>query len=99
MSGERIYGVFEYKGEEYQYTLEDQILTVPQVPFQQMENFKENEQMDIIHGATSNYQGIVFLGCKVLAGIFPFSSEVKIRVYLKTPNPYRNCTKAQNAVE
>lgn len=80
MSGERIYGVFEYKGEEYQYTLENQILTVPQVSFQQMENFQENETIDVIHGATSNYQGIVFLGCKVLAGIFPFSSEVKIRI-------------------
>ena len=81
MSEERIYGVLEINGKQYQYTLEDQFLTIPNVPYQDEEEFEKNDQIDIIYGTTSNYQGIVFLDCKVLEGIGPiFSSEVKIRV-------------------
>ena len=32
-------------------------------------------------------------------GTIEFYRDVYIRVYLKTQNPYRNCTKAPNAVE
>ena len=81
MSEERIYGVLEINGKQYQYTLEDQFLTIPNISYQDEEEFEKNDQIDIIYGTTSNYQGIVFLDCKVLEGIGSiFSSEVKIRV-------------------
>ena len=68
MSEERIYGVLEINGKQYQYTLEDQFLTIPNISYQDEEEFEKNDQIDIIYGTTSNYQGIVFLDCKVLEG-------------------------------
>ena len=80
MAEERGYGVIEYKGKEYHYIQEGQFLTIPSISFQDIKEFEENEVIDVIHGSTSNYQGIVFLDCKVLMGTHLFLSEVKIRV-------------------
>ena len=33
MNKEKIYGVFEHEGKEYPFALENQILTIPQIPF------------------------------------------------------------------
>jgi len=60
------YGVFEYEGKEYPFVLENQILTIPKIPFRYSKNFAAAEQIDIIQGVTNSNRDIVFLDCEVL---------------------------------
>lgn len=46
--------------------LENQILTIPQIPFQYSEDFADIEHIDVIQGVTNSNRDIVFLGCEVL---------------------------------
>ena len=81
MGKEKIYGVFEHRGKEYPFALENQILTIPQIPFQYSKDFAEVEQIEAIQGVTNNNRDIVFLGCEVLGNSrVPFSTEIKMTV-------------------
>ena len=81
MSKETIHGVFEFEGKEYPFALENQILTIPQIPFQYFEDFANIEHIDSLQGVTNNNRDIVFLGCEVLGNRnVPFTSEVKMTV-------------------
>lgn len=81
MDKENIYGVFEYKGKEYPFALDGQILTIPQAPFQFVKDFDEASQIEAIQGVTSNNRDIVFVGCDVIEnGRTPFSTEVKLTI-------------------
>ena len=54
MNKENIYGVFEFKGKEYPFALENQILTIPQIPFQHSKDFDEIEHIETIQGVTNS---------------------------------------------
>lgn len=81
MNKDKIYGVFEHEGKEYPFALENQILTIPQIPFQYSEDFADIEHIDVIQGVTNSNRDIVFLGCEVLGNSrVPFTTEVKMTV-------------------
>lgn len=81
MSKEKIYGVFEYEGKEYPFALENQILTIPQIPFQYSKDFADAEHIEAIQGVTNSNRNIVFLGCEVLGNSrVPFATEIKMAV-------------------
>ena len=66
MTSEKMYGVFEYQEKEYPFVLEEQIITIPQVPFQYMDDFKDEAYIEEIWGVTNNNRSVVFVGCQVL---------------------------------
>lgn len=81
MNKEIIYGVFAHEGREYPFALEDQILTIPQTPFQYHEDFADAQHIDSIQGVTHNNCDIVFIGCEVLANSkVLFAAEIKMSV-------------------
>lgn len=81
MSKEKIYGVFEYEGKEYPFALENQILTIPQIPFQYSKDFADAEHIEAIQGVTNSNRDIVFLGCEILGNSrVPFATEIKMTV-------------------
>ena len=81
MNKEKIYGVFEHEGKEYPFALENQILTIPQIPFQYSEDFADIEHIEAIQGVTKSNRDIVFLGCEVLGhSRIPFATEIKMSV-------------------
>ena len=81
MNKEKIYGVFEHEGKEYPFALENQILTIPQIPFQYSKDFADIEHIEAIQGVTNSNRDIVFLGCEVLGhSRIPFATEIKMSV-------------------
>lgn len=81
MSKEKIYGVFQHEGKEYPFALENQILTIPQIPFQYREDFAGVEYIEAIQGVTNSNRDIVFLGCEVLEkSRVPFATDIKMTV-------------------
>lgn len=80
MKNEMIYGVFEHEGKEYPFALENQILTIPQVPFQYNEDFSTAGHIDSIQGVTNTNSGIVFIGCEVLERSLLFATEIKMSI-------------------
>jgi hypothetical protein len=81
MDQENIYGVFEFEGKEYPFALENQILTIPQIPFQYSKDFAEIEHIETIQGVTYSNRDIVFLGCEVLGhSRVPFATDIKMSI-------------------
>lgn len=66
MVSEKMYGVFEYQEKEYPFVLEKQILTIPQIPFQYGDDFKDDTYIEEIRGVTNKNRSVVFVGCQVL---------------------------------
>lgn len=54
MTSEKMYGVFEYQEKEYPFVLENQVLTIPQIPFQYRDDFKGETYIKAIRGVTNN---------------------------------------------
>lgn len=81
MTSEKMYGVFEYQEKEYPFVLEEQIITIPQVPFQYMDDFKDDAYIEEIWGVTNNNRSVVFVGCQVLkSNRIAFAMEVKLSI-------------------
>lgn len=81
MTSEKMYGVFEHQGKEYPFVLEGQILTIPQIPFQYKDDFKQETHIESIQGVTNNNQSVVFIGCDVLnSNSLLFTMEVKLSI-------------------
>ncbi|MDD6441757.1 MAG: hypothetical protein PUG71_06590, partial [bacterium] len=81
MTSEKMYGVFEYQEKEYPFVLEEQIITIPQGPFQYMDDFKDEAYIEEIWGVTNNNRSVVFVGCQVLkSNRIAFAMEVKLSI-------------------
>lgn len=81
MNKEKIYGVFEHEEKEYPFALENQVLTIPQIPFRYSRDFANTEYVEAIQGVTNGNHDIVFLGCEVLENSkVPFATELKLSV-------------------
>lgn len=81
MNKEKIYGVFEHEEKEYPFALENQTLTIPQIPFRYSKDFANIEYIEAIQGVTNSNRDIVFLGCDVLGNSrVPFVTEIKMSV-------------------
>lgn len=81
MVQEKIYGVFEYNGKEYPFALDNQILTIPQIPFQYNQDFNDLSRIEAIQGVTNDNRDIIFIGCEVLGNSrVPFATDIKFTV-------------------
>lgn len=64
MVSEKMYGVFEYQGKEYPFVLEKQILTIPQIPFQYGDDFKDETYIEEIRGLRTTIEVWFLLAAK-----------------------------------
>ena len=81
MESEKMRGMFEYRGKEYPFVLEKQILLIPQVPFQYAKDFKEITYIEAIQGVTYNNRSVIFIGCKVInSDRLRFAMEIKMSI-------------------
>ena len=68
---ELMYGVLEFKDENYPFLFENRVIRIIGAPFQFHGEFEDNASFSVLHGVTTDNRDVYFLDCTVRAS-FPF---------------------------
>lgn len=78
----KIYGKFEYNNKIYPFFLEDNTVYVAQTAFEFKDDFKYTDEIDTIHGVTSQNYDIVLLKCAFQESLFNLNIRFTIKGYV-----------------